>query len=77
MYKLQADRSLVIKREKELHSKIESADVARHVVDNTDSRIEELELQLQKCIVEKNDAEIIMEEAVQDTGKLSLNLRAL
>ncbi|OMO92502.1 hypothetical protein COLO4_17533 [Corchorus olitorius] len=65
---LQTDRLLVM-REKELNLKAESADAARNTIDNADSRIEELELQLQKCIIEKNDLEIKMEEAMQDAGK--------
>lgn len=66
--KKQAERVHVMKWEKELNSKLESADTARHTVDNSDCRTEELELQLQKCTIEKNDLEIKMEEAVQDTG---------
>ncbi|KAI4308406.1 hypothetical protein L6164_031486 [Bauhinia variegata] len=66
---LQAERVHVMKWEKELNSKLESADTARHSVDNSDSRIEELELQLQKCIIEKNDLEIKMEETIQDSGR--------
>ncbi|CAB4297827.1 unnamed protein product [Prunus armeniaca] len=66
---LQADRALVVRREKDLNVKVESADAIRNSIGNTDSRIEELELQLQKCIIEKNDFEINMEEAVQDSGR--------
>ncbi|PON65184.1 Cdk-activating kinase assembly factor [Parasponia andersonii] len=66
---LQVDRSLVVRREKELNAKVESADVARNAIDNADSRTEELELQLQKCIIEKNDLEVKMEEAIQDSGR--------
>ncbi|KAK6272782.1 hypothetical protein POUND7_009865 [Theobroma cacao] len=66
---LQTDRFLVMRREKELNLKAESADAARNIIDNADSRIEELELQLQKCIIERNDLEIKMEEAIQDAGR--------
>ncbi|XVF69769.1 hypothetical protein PTKIN_Ptkin11bG0108500 [Pterospermum kingtungense] len=66
---LQADRSIVLRREKELNIKAESADAARNAIDNADSRIEELELQLQKCVIERNDLEIKMEEAIQDAGR--------
>ncbi|TQD93945.1 hypothetical protein C1H46_020449 [Malus baccata] len=66
---LQADRTLVVRREKDLNVKLESADAVRNTIDNSDSRIEELELQLQKCIIAKNDFEINMEEAVQDSGR--------
>ncbi|KAB2616974.1 E3 ubiquitin-protein ligase BRE1-like 2 [Pyrus ussuriensis x Pyrus communis] len=66
---LQADRALVVRREKELNFKLESVDAVRNAIDNSDSRIEELELQLQKCVIEKNGFEINMEEAVQDSGR--------
>ncbi|XP_030524209.1 E3 ubiquitin-protein ligase BRE1-like 2 isoform X2 [Rhodamnia argentea] len=65
---LQADRSFVIRREKELNAKLESADAARNAID-TESRLGDLELQLQKCISEKNDLEIKTEEAIQDSGR--------
>ncbi|GLT39461.1 hypothetical protein SLA2020_136500 [Shorea laevis] len=66
---LQADRSLVMRREKELNVKAELADAARTTIYNSDSRVEELETQLQKCIMERNDLEIKMEEAIQDAGR--------
>ncbi|XP_059429862.1 E3 ubiquitin-protein ligase BRE1-like 2 isoform X1 [Corylus avellana] len=66
---LQADRPLVMRREKEVIAKVESADAVRNAIDNTESRIEELELQLQKCVIDKNDLGIKMEEALQDAGR--------
>lgn len=66
---LQADRSFVVRREKEVKAKVESADAARNTMDTAVPRIEELELKLRKCIIEKNDLEIKMEEAVQDSGR--------
>ncbi|KAJ6713454.1 E3 UBIQUITIN-PROTEIN LIGASE BRE1 [Salix purpurea] len=66
---LQADRSFVVRREKEVKAKVESADAARNMMDTAVPRIEELELNLRKCIIEKNDLEIKMEEAVQDSGR--------
>ncbi|KAA0040056.1 E3 ubiquitin-protein ligase BRE1-like 2 [Cucumis melo var. makuwa] len=66
---LQTDRSHVLRREKDLNAKLESVDVARSSIDNNCSRIEELEHQLQKILVEKNDLEIEMEEAVQDSAR--------
>ncbi|XP_011010702.1 PREDICTED: E3 ubiquitin-protein ligase BRE1-like 2 isoform X3 [Populus euphratica] len=66
---LQVDRSFVVRREKEVKAKIESADAARNTMDTAVPRIEELELKLRKCIIEKNDLEIKMEEAVQDSGR--------
>lgn len=67
----QADRAVVMRREKELNLKVESAEAFRNINENVDSRIEELELQLQTCLIEKNDLEINMEEAVQDSGKIT------
>ncbi|OVA20693.1 hypothetical protein BVC80_881g49 [Macleaya cordata] len=66
---LQADRNYVLRREKELSLKAESADAARSAFSNSEARIEELENQLQKCIIEKNDIEIKLEEAEQDSGR--------
>lgn len=64
----QADRSSVMRREKELNVKADSVDVAKTGINNADSKIEELEQQLQKCVTENNELEIKMEEAVQDSG---------
>ncbi|KAG4953209.1 hypothetical protein JHK87_038803 [Glycine soja] len=66
---LQAGSVHVAKWENELNLKLESADSARQILGNSDHRIDDLELQLQKCIIEKNDLEIKMEEAKQDTGQ--------
>lgn len=60
-----------MRREKELIAKLESADAVRNAIDNAESRIEELELQLQKCVIDKNDLEIKMEEALQDAGQIT------
>ncbi|XP_027180754.1 E3 ubiquitin-protein ligase BRE1-like 2 isoform X1 [Coffea eugenioides] len=66
---VQAERSLIIRREKELSVKAESAEAARKGVENLEAKIEELENQLHKSIVEKNELEVKMEEALQDTGR--------
>lgn len=63
------DRSLVLRREKEINVRAESADAARNTVDDSESRIEWLEVQLQKSIIEKNDLGLKMEEAIQDSGR--------
>ena len=60
-----------MRREKEVNVKLESADAVRNAIDNAESRIEELELQLQKYINEKNELGIKMEEAVQDAGQIT------
>ncbi|XP_050368274.1 E3 ubiquitin-protein ligase BRE1-like 2 [Argentina anserina] len=70
---LQADRAVVMRREKELNLKVESAEAVRTLNEN-DSRIEELEQQLKKCLIERNDLEISMEEAVQDSGRKDIIL---
>ncbi|XP_042514647.1 E3 ubiquitin-protein ligase BRE1-like 2 [Macadamia integrifolia] len=66
---LQADRTNVLRREKELSAKAESAEDARSTINTAEFRIEELELQLQKCMIERNDLEIKLEEAEQDSGR--------
>ncbi|XP_014504949.1 E3 ubiquitin-protein ligase BRE1-like 2 isoform X1 [Vigna radiata var. radiata] len=66
---LQAGSVHIAKWENELNLKLESADSARQLLDNSDHRIDDLEHQLQKCIIEKNDLEIKMEEAKQDAGR--------
>ncbi|GJW75072.1 E3 ubiquitin protein ligase BRE1-like protein 2 [Tanacetum coccineum] len=65
----QADRSSVIRKEKELSMKIESLDALKSSNDNPDSTIENLEQQLQQIINENNELEIRMEEAVQDSER--------
>ncbi|WJX25563.1 RING-type E3 ubiquitin transferase [Trifolium repens] len=71
---LQAGRANVAKREKELKLKLESTDNARHILDSFDSGTDELELQLQKCIIERNDLELTLEEAKQDTGRKDIKV---
>ncbi|ONK75057.1 uncharacterized protein A4U43_C03F12870 [Asparagus officinalis] len=66
---LQTGRNHLLQWEKELSAKAESADAARNSISNYDARIEELELQIQKLIAERNDLETKLEEAVQDSGR--------
>ncbi|KAM3692014.1 hypothetical protein ACJW31_08G055500 [Castanea mollissima] len=66
---LQAERPHIKRKEKEVSVKLEAADALRNAIDNAESRIGELELQLQKRIDEKNELQIKMEEAVQDAGR--------
>ncbi|KAM3760978.1 hypothetical protein ACB098_01G233200 [Castanea mollissima] len=65
---LQAERPHIMRKEKEVSVKLEAADALRNAIDNAESRIGELELQLQKRIDEKNELQIKMEEAVQDAA---------
>lgn len=57
-----------MRREKELNLRAESLEAANDKNTTVGSRIEELEKQLQSCIVEKNRLELEMEEAIQDSG---------
>lgn len=59
----------MLQKEEELRLKVESADALQKVLSENESRIEDLELQLKRCISEKNDNELKMEEAEQDMGK--------
>ncbi|KAG9155694.1 hypothetical protein Leryth_003973 [Lithospermum erythrorhizon] len=66
---LQADRQSIMRREKDIIAEIEAADAARKAIDNSEEKIEELEHEVQKCLTEKNELEIKMEEAMQDSGR--------
>lgn len=69
MESLQTDRNHQLRREKELIAKAETAEVVRNSINNYDTRIDELELQIQKLMAERNDLEIKLEEALQDSGR--------
>lgn len=66
---LQMERNHQLRREKELITKAESADAVRNSINNYDARIDELELQIQKLMAERNDMEIKLEAALQDSGR--------
>ncbi|XP_010542449.1 PREDICTED: E3 ubiquitin-protein ligase BRE1-like 2 isoform X2 [Tarenaya hassleriana] len=66
---LQAERSFVMRREKELNVRAESLEAANPKTTSVDSRIEDLEQQLQRFIIEKNDLELKLEEAIQDSER--------
>ncbi|KAI3450877.1 hypothetical protein Pfo_007542 [Paulownia fortunei] len=66
---LQAERPFIMRREKDLIVKAESIDAARNAIDSSESKVEELQNQLQMCVIEKNEMEIKMEEAMQDSGR--------
>ncbi|CAN8288006.1 unnamed protein product [Cochlearia groenlandica] len=66
---VQADRSFVMRREKELNLRAESMDAAYQKLTTVGSRIEDLEHKLQSCIVEKNRLELETEEAIQDSER--------
>ncbi|KAK1301595.1 E3 ubiquitin-protein ligase BRE1-like 2 [Acorus calamus] len=66
---LQFDRNYTLRREKDLNAKADSADAVKTALNSAEARIKELELQLQKCIIERNDLEIKAVEAEQDSGR--------
>ncbi|KAG9459862.1 hypothetical protein H6P81_004370 [Aristolochia fimbriata] len=66
---LQGEKSYFLRREKELSLKAESADASKNSLAESEARIRDLEVQLQKCMTDKNDLEIKMEEAEQDVGR--------
>lgn len=54
--------------------KVESADVARRTAANADARITELETKLKECMAERNDLEIRLEEVVQESGIVAVEM---
>ncbi|XP_057785578.1 E3 ubiquitin-protein ligase BRE1-like 2 [Salvia miltiorrhiza] len=66
---LQAERPFIMRREKDLISKGESMDLARSAIGSSESKVEELQNQLQSIVFQKNETEIKMEEALQDSGR--------
>ncbi|CAN7130911.1 unnamed protein product [Brassica rapa subsp. narinosa] len=65
----QAERSFVMRREKDLNQREESLEAAKQKITSVGSRIEVLEQKLQSCIVEKNGLELETEEAIQDSER--------
>ncbi|KAK4440456.1 E3 ubiquitin-protein ligase BRE1-like 2 [Sesamum alatum] len=66
---LQAERPFIMRREKELIVKAESLDAERNSTESSESKVEELQNQLQMCVIEKNEMEIKLEEVMQDSGR--------
>ena len=54
--------------------KVESADVAQREATNVDARITKLETKLQECLEEINDLEIRLEEVVQESGIIDVEI---
>ncbi|KFK38684.1 hypothetical protein AALP_AA3G147100 [Arabis alpina] len=65
----QAERSFVMRREKEINLRAESLEAAINKTTTVGSRIEEVEQKLQSCIVETNGLELETEEAIQDSER--------
>ncbi|KAG2313847.1 hypothetical protein Bca52824_016969 [Brassica carinata] len=66
---VQAERSFVMRREKDLNLREESLEAAKQKITAVGSRIEVLEQKLQSCILEKNALELETEEAIQDSER--------
>ncbi|KAL9270086.1 E3 ubiquitin-protein ligase BRE1-like 2-like protein [Drosera capensis] len=66
---LQADRSSLVRREKELELLVEGTNSSKKAVESAELRVKELEAELQNFTLEKNDLEIKLEEAIQDSGR--------
>ncbi|XP_052182341.1 E3 ubiquitin-protein ligase BRE1-like 2 [Diospyros lotus] len=69
---LQAGRSSVLRREKELSREAELLHAARNDIITSEFKVEELRTQLHNCIIQKNALEIKMQEALQDSGRKDL-----
>ncbi|XP_073272670.1 E3 ubiquitin-protein ligase BRE1-like 2 isoform X4 [Primulina huaijiensis] len=66
---LQAERPFIMRREKELILKADSLDAVRNAINISQTKVEELQNQLQKCVIEKNEMEMKREEDMQDSGR--------
>ncbi|EPS61888.1 hypothetical protein M569_12905, partial [Genlisea aurea] len=66
---LQAERPTMSRRVKDLTVKSEALDSSRTAIGSSESKIEELQNLLQICVIEKNELERKMEEAIQDSGR--------
>lgn len=66
---LKADKPTLVRRERELESRADSAAAAKAAIDNAEEKVRELELQLEKALHDRNDLEIKMEEASQDSRR--------
>ncbi|KAL0925763.1 hypothetical protein M5K25_004133 [Dendrobium thyrsiflorum] len=66
---LQADRNQLLKKDRELSAKVHSFDVVKSSISSYEAKIEELELQIQKLIAERNKLEMKLEETLQDSER--------
>ncbi|XP_062211518.1 E3 ubiquitin-protein ligase BRE1-like 2 isoform X2 [Phragmites australis] len=66
---LQNDKDQLMQKEKEICAKADSVDNIKQTITTYETKIEELEHQIQIFIAEKNDLEIKVEETLQDSGK--------
>ncbi|KAF0928811.1 hypothetical protein E2562_010680 [Oryza meyeriana var. granulata] len=66
---LQNEKDQFMQKEKEMLAKEKSVDSIKQSITTFNATIEGLEHEIQKLIAEKNDLEIKVEEALQDSGK--------
>ncbi|GJM89758.1 hypothetical protein PR202_ga05977 [Eleusine coracana subsp. coracana] len=66
---LQNEKNQLMQKENEIYERAESIDNMRLNITTYESKIEELERQIQILMAEKNDLEIKVEETLQDSGK--------
>ncbi|OEL34837.1 E3 ubiquitin-protein ligase BRE1-like 2 [Dichanthelium oligosanthes] len=66
---LQNDKDQLMQKEKEICAKSESFDSIKQTITTYETKIEELENQIQIFTSEKNDLETKVEETLQDSGK--------
>ncbi|CAN6230537.1 unnamed protein product [Urochloa humidicola] len=66
---LQNDKDQLMQKDKEIFAKAESFDIIKQTITAYETKIEELENQIQIFMSEKNDLETKVEETLQDSGK--------
>ncbi|KAF0930349.1 hypothetical protein E2562_032190 [Oryza meyeriana var. granulata] len=66
---LQNEKDQFVQKEEEMLAKAESVDGIKQSITTYKVKIEDLEHEIQKLMAEKNDLEIKVEEALQDSGK--------
>ncbi|CAL5023690.1 unnamed protein product [Urochloa decumbens] len=66
---LQNDKDQLMQKDKEINAKAESFDIIKQTITAYETKIEELENQIQIFMSEKNDLETRVEETLQDSGK--------
>ncbi|KAL6878521.1 hypothetical protein ACP4OV_012691 [Aristida adscensionis] len=66
---LQNDKDQLVQKEKQICAKAESIDNINQTITTYETKIENLEHQIQIFMAEKNDLEIKVEETLQDSGK--------
>ncbi|XP_051113494.1 E3 ubiquitin-protein ligase BRE1-like 2 isoform X2 [Andrographis paniculata] len=66
---VQAEKHSNMRKLKEVTAKLDSIDAARNAIVSSESKLEELQNQLQTTVAEKNELEMKLEEVMQDLGR--------